>query len=137
MSGQQRTQGAPDVPPPVDAPAQPPAFDRDELLGRIDGDRQLLVELIQVFRESLPSLLADLDAAVAAADAERVHRVGHALKGTLLNMSAGPAATLARELDDAARVGDLGQAPDRRVRLGRELERLEQALAKEAVEVAA
>jgi two-component system sensor histidine kinase/response regulator len=137
MSGQQRTPASPDATPADNAPAQPPAFNRDELLGRIDGDRQLLVELIQVFRDSLPSMLADLDAAVAAADAERVHRAGHALKGTLLNMSAGPAATLARELDDAARVGDLGQAPDRLVRLGRELERLEQALAKEAVEVAA
>jgi two-component system sensor histidine kinase/response regulator len=137
MSGQQRTAAPPGARPTDDATAQPPAFDRDELLGRIDGDRQLLVELVQVFRDSVPSMLAELDAAVAAADAGRVHRAGHALKGTLLNMSAGPAAGLAREIDDAARQGELGQAPDRLARLRQELQRLDQALGKEAIEVAA
>jgi two-component system sensor histidine kinase/response regulator len=137
MSGQQRTAAVPTAHPTDDSPAQPTAFDRDELLGRIDGDRQLLVELVQVFRDSMPAMLAELAAAVAAADAERVHRAGHSLKGTLLNMSAGPAAALVRELDDAARMGDLGQAPDRLVRLRQELQRLDEALAREAVEVAA
>ena len=138
MNGQQRTPVVgPDAGSPGDVPTQPPAFDKEELLGRIDGDRQLLVELIQVFRDSLPAMMGELDAAVVSRDADRVHRAGHALKGTLLNMSAGPAAALARELDDAARAGELAQAPDRLARLHQELQRLDLALGKEAVEVAA
>jgi two-component system sensor histidine kinase/response regulator len=113
------------------------AFDLAELMGRIDGDRQLLVELVQVFRDGLPAMLAELDAALTNRDTVRLHRAGHALKGALLNLSAHPAAALARDIDDAARRGELGEAPGRVARLRQELSRLEQALGKEAVEVAA
>ena len=138
MSSPRRPVSEPPVRPPGAASAPPAAFDLAELLGRIDGDRPLLVELVQVFRDGLPAMLADLDAAVAAGDADRLHRAGHSLKGALLNLSAHPAAALARDIDDAARRGELrrGAWADLE-RLRQELSRLEQALGKEAVEVAA
>jgi signal transduction histidine kinase/CheY-like chemotaxis protein len=117
--------------------AGPRAFDRDELMERIDGDRELLSELVQVFREGLGPLIGELESAVAAGDPTRVQRAGHTLKGALLNLAAHPAAELAREIDDSARRGDLGGAPANLARLLVELDRLETALARAAVEAAA
>ena len=134
-------QAGPEATPPAEAspeaPAGPPPFDRTDLLERIDNDRTLLLELITLFREGLPALVNELAAAIASQNADRVHRAGHTLKGALLNMSAQPAADLARRIDDEARRGELGRAPEHLQVLRGELARLVEALDKEAVEVAA
>jgi HPt (histidine-containing phosphotransfer) domain-containing protein len=51
-------------------------------LQRLGGDVQLYRELVQSFVDDSAGLLPRLDAAVAAADYEGVHRAAHCLKGT-------------------------------------------------------
>jgi two-component system, sensor histidine kinase and response regulator len=72
---------------------------KGELLERIDGDRSLLVELVDLFRADFPAQAALAHQAAAQQDADALERVGHALRGALSNLSAANAAQMAAELE--------------------------------------
>ncbi len=97
-----------------------PAFDLAEALTRVDGDEDLLKELITVFAEEYPAWIADLRAAVAAADAPWVRRAAHTIKGAVDNCGAGSAFDAAFRLERMA--GEGGSAARRR-RWGRSTRR--------------
>ena len=44
----------PRTPTPRSAPVTEPAFDMDELIARVDGDRALLLDLVTLFRAEAP-----------------------------------------------------------------------------------
>jgi two-component system sensor histidine kinase/response regulator len=78
-----------------------------QLLDRLDDDRTLLAELLQIFRREYPD---NLRAAKQAIDAKRptdLERAGHTLKGALANLSATKASAIAAELEIMARYTDL------------------------------
>ena len=76
-----------------------PAISKDELLERIDGDRDLLVELVDLFRADFPGQVAIAKQAAAQQDADALQRVGHAMRGALSNLAARAAAQMAGELE--------------------------------------
>jgi two-component system sensor histidine kinase/response regulator len=82
----------------------------EELLERIDGDREFLAELLELFRGDCPELMRSAEAAIAAEDAANLQRTGHALKGALSNLSANTAAELAGSLEIMGGDGDFKQA---------------------------
>ena len=99
------------------------------------GSDALVSELIDIFREDTPRMLADLSDGLDRDDPELAHRASHALKGQLGNYFAQDAFEAARVLDEAARSGDLVEA--RRLqagliaaidRLGQELDALQRTL---------
>jgi len=51
-----------------------------ELLARVDNDRELLRELLSIFKNEFPDHLQALRNAVAANDADQAARVSHTLK---------------------------------------------------------
>src|SRR5580698_5701282 len=55
--------------------------DLPELLARVDNDRDLLSELIGIFKEEFPRLLQELQQSVAGEDVKKVVATSHALKG--------------------------------------------------------
>ena len=69
-----------------------------------------MIELIEIFREDTPRMLADIAAALGEADAGGLHRASHALKGQVGNYSAEGALRAASDFDDAARSGDIDAA---------------------------
>jgi two-component system, sensor histidine kinase and response regulator len=77
-----------------------------ELVERTDKDRELLHDLLGIFKEEFPRYHASLRAAVLQKDVKRVELVAHSLRGMLSNMAAGRAATVAGQLENAARAGD-------------------------------
>jgi two-component system, sensor histidine kinase and response regulator len=77
-----------------------------ELVERTDRDRELLHDLLGIFKEDFPRYYASLKDAVLQKDVKRVELVAHTLRGMLSNMAAGRAATLAGQLEKAARAGD-------------------------------
>ena len=109
-----------------------PAFDRDELLERVDGDRELLGQLAALFSQGLPGLLGQMEAGLRAGDGEATARAAHTLKGALLNLAAGPAAELARQVEDGGRLGNLDMASRAFAGLRAEVVRVESAVAEEA-----
>ena len=122
----------PPLPPAVSDAAGPATdavvFDPDRALARLEGDRQLLRELIAIFRADRPRLLAAIRKAASAADAEALYRGAHALKGTLGTFDAPLAFRAAERLEHAARAGDLSGAAGLVAELATELARLTRVL---------
>ena len=85
-------------------------FNREELLERVGGDRELLAEIVEAFRNDCPAQLARIREAVQAGDARGLYRAAHALKGAMGNLAAGPAVERALELETMGREARLQDA---------------------------
>ena len=119
--------------PPTPAEARPavPAevFNPEALLRRLEGDTELLRELVGLFLDDCPRLVAELREALAQQDQARVKSVAHALKGSVANFSAVAAQDAARRLETFARDGDLEGAERAFAELEKALDQLRVALA--------
>jgi two-component system, sensor histidine kinase and response regulator len=87
--------------------SDPPSVNLNELLARVDNDRELLYDLLSIFKNEFPVLLLALQTAVARADAAQVAAVGHTLKGMLSNLAVNKAAVSAGHLEQLARSEEL------------------------------
>ena len=72
-----------------------------------DGNDRLLARLIALYRDDSSQLLADIDNGMKAGDAEAVARAAHTLKSSSANLGATNVAAIARQIEHAARGGDL------------------------------
>ena len=81
-------------------------FDHAELLARVDHDRELLHHLLTIFKEEFPRHLRALREAVESGDGKLVAVAAHTLKGTLLNLAAGQAASSVGRLEELGRNGE-------------------------------
>jgi len=99
------------APPEAAAAAQTwgQAFDRAELLDRVDGDEELLAELVGIFLEDAPRQMAALKEAMEQGDITLVERQAHSLKGAAANIGARPLSAEAHRLELAAREGNLAR----------------------------
>jgi two-component system sensor histidine kinase/response regulator len=84
-----------------------PSFDPDEALSIVEGDRDLFLELVHVFRENYPTELSSIRDAIGLRDSEALWRASHHFKGTLSALAAGPACDAAVRLEDIGRNADL------------------------------
>jgi two-component system sensor histidine kinase/response regulator len=82
-------------------------IDRSDLLDRCGGDETLLKEVIGLFLGSVDEQLASVRLAMETADAARIERVAHGLKGSLTSIAARPAAEAALALERAGHDGRL------------------------------
>jgi len=105
-------------------------FDESELLARVDNDVAFLAETVDMLVADGPSLLAQVRAALAAADAAAVGRHAHALKGMISNFCAASAHGTAHEIEKLGKQGELAGVPAA-------LERMESELADLTSELAA
>jgi two-component system sensor histidine kinase/response regulator len=125
-----RVAGAPVASPaaPEPAPAAERAMDTEAALARIDGDRDLLVEVTGMFRRDCPKILGDIRDAITRCDAPTLEREAHKLKGALGALSAQPAFEAAQNLEAIGKRGDLAEAVEACRLLEAELSRLETEL---------
>jgi CheY-like chemotaxis protein/anti-sigma regulatory factor (Ser/Thr protein kinase) len=100
----------------------------EALLQRVDGDRDFVAELAEIFREDYPRHLKALRDGVISSDSERVRSEAHALKGALSNLSATQACLLAASLETKGKSGDMAGALRTLDDLERELELVERQL---------
>lgn len=103
-------------------------FDPEAALEQMGGDRELLMELVEVFFEDLPERLREIEAALAAADAEALHRAAHTLKGAVGNFVARASYEAALELEHLGKGGDVQGADAVYARLSGQIELLKEAL---------
>jgi PAS domain S-box-containing protein len=103
-------------------------FDRAALLTRLEGDAELLDELIGLFLEDCPQRLTSVHDALARGDMEDLAQVAHTLKGAAGNLCAPLVQDAAKHLEAAARQGDVQAASDVFIRLEQEVTRLEAEL---------
>ncbi len=84
-----------------------PVFDREKAMVAVDGDTNLLRELLAMFRNEYPALLEKINQAVSAEDSAELRLHAHTLKGTLATLGAGDASMFALALETMARAQEL------------------------------
>jgi two-component system sensor histidine kinase/response regulator len=65
-----------------------PVFDLGAALERVEGDSELLRELVNLFLEESPRLVGEIREGLRCQDAKMVQRPAHSLKSALGNLSA-------------------------------------------------
>ena len=101
-----------------------PIIDFAELLARVENDRELMRDLLLIFKEEFPRHLQALRLAVDSSDAEEVAAEAHTLKGMLANLAAGPAAGSAARLEQlghSRKVSEFREACDSFENMSKEL----------------
>ena len=102
---------------------------RASLLERVEGDQELLVEIINLFAEDAPRLLEAMRGALRQGDMPTLERSAHSMKGAASNLSANLTAAAAMELEKDARNSDAERAMASLANLEAAVERLLPALA--------
>jgi two-component system, sensor histidine kinase and response regulator len=87
----------------TDWPMQLAVFNRNLALDRVGGDEELLREVAQLFLQEYPSLMGQLEEAVAQGDAGRVMEAAHTMKGSLATLGAEAGTRIAQELETMGR----------------------------------
>jgi two-component system sensor histidine kinase/response regulator len=82
-------------------------FNRGVALDRVGGDEALLQEVIDLFLDEYPHLVAEVEQAVAESDPKLLERAAHSLKGSLSTIGAEAAADEALRLEMMGRMGGL------------------------------
>jgi HPt (histidine-containing phosphotransfer) domain-containing protein len=81
------------------------AIDEAQLIGNMAGSPEILDEAGRLFLNEAQGMFLALQAAVASADASRVERAAHLIKGALLSLAAPTAARLAEAIEAQGRAG--------------------------------
>jgi len=101
------------------------------------GTSDLVQRVIEAYFSSSAELATQLAASIDAADVDGVRSSAHALKSSSANVGATALAEMCKELENAARQGDLDSAPERGQRILQEHEKVIEALATRAGAAAA
>ncbi len=91
----------------VRRPPTPMPINEAEILERVQGDRKLLAEIIELFDASSEMSLQEIGLAVQQQDANALARAAHTLKGSIGNFGQGQAFGMTLEIEAAARRGDI------------------------------
>ncbi|HWS17824.1 MAG TPA: Hpt domain-containing protein [Candidatus Elarobacter sp.] len=103
-------------------------FDPESLWNRVDGDLDLLRELVELFVEEGPRMLAEIEMAIEVGSASDLEKASHKIKGSVLQFSARTAAAIALELEENGRLGSLAGAERLVKTLRQEIDLLQQTL---------
>ena len=85
-------------------------FDRAAALARVEGDEELLQELLEIFEDDCPRLLQEIQQALQEGDTTRAAQTAHTLKGAAGNLEMRELHKLAEELEHRCRDGALAEA---------------------------
>ncbi len=86
------------------------SLDLDVALSHVDGDRELLRELSEIFIEDYPRMLGEMQNSVLGRDYPTLERLAHTLKGRLAYFGAPGARDSAADLETMGREKELAGA---------------------------
>jgi PAS domain S-box-containing protein len=110
------------------SPPSEPAFDMEEMMERVEGDRSLLMALAEIFRGEIPGALAEIRRCATGLDSGGLERAAHGFKGACGNFGAGGAVRAAQVLELMGHRGSFVDVDARVADLERETHTLEAAL---------
>ena len=99
-------------------------IDIEVALRQVEGDRELLDEIVRIFADECPKTMAEIRNAIRAADLPFLERAAHSLKGSAANLGAMSVMASAQKIEECARAGDLSGARIQFQLLGGALEKL-------------
>ncbi len=85
-------------------------FKEDEMLERLQGDKEIAGVLMKTFLEDTPQRLALLRTAIAEQNAEEARLLAHAMKGGALVVGGARFSDILTEMETAGKSGDIEQA---------------------------
>ena len=91
----------------------------------VDGESDLVPELIEAFLEEVPDSCKALGVSVSAGDAAEVRRRAHHLRSSTSNLGAVGMTELCKQLEELARTGSLTGAEELARGLATEVDRVE------------
>lgn len=103
-------------------------FDRAAFLERIDGDEDLLEELLKTFLEYTPHQLQEIQQALEAGDALGLQGQAHSIKGAAASINAEALREAAWQVELAGKNGEIDRARSLVAALSREFDRLQELL---------
>jgi HPt (histidine-containing phosphotransfer) domain-containing protein len=106
---------------PLPPTTQPEPIDVVSLLDRCMSDSAFAVEMLGLFAGQTPTLLAEVEAALAAGDTVKTAKAAHAIKGSAANMSAEAVRAAALRVEELGKAGDLAGACAAVIRLQAEV----------------
>lgn len=77
-----------------------PVFDEERALQLLDGDRELLEDVLDLFQTTSRRLLEEIEEARTAGDREALRKSAHSLKGAAANICATRVQEVARTLEE-------------------------------------
>ncbi|MCR4338123.1 MAG: Hpt domain-containing protein [Candidatus Omnitrophica bacterium] len=86
-----------------------PVLDMKDVLDRVQDDRELLMELLEIFQDDFIQRRKNLQDALDENDAQVVREVAHAIKGASGNISAKRIFLLCHKMEKAAQAGFLDE----------------------------
>ena len=101
------------------------AIDLDEVLERVQNDRDLLLELIQIFLDDCAQKIGILKTAVEMKNFQQAREIAHSLKGASANISAKKVSAVFSTLEQMAKNNDLADADVLLAQLDSHLKELE------------
>jgi HPt (histidine-containing phosphotransfer) domain-containing protein len=99
-------------------------IDWSEALHSVNGDRQLLREIVEAFLDESPRLLATIRGAIEQSDGRTLQRAAHTLKGSTRYFGANQVSEIALQLEAMGARGHLAHARDTLADVEREMARL-------------
>lgn len=87
-------------------------FAVNDLMERVDGDEELIREVLEIFLEDTPRTLEALKTGISDQSPEAVAKAAHTLKGASANIAANRLRDQAYKLELKAKSGDLAGAKE-------------------------
>jgi PAS domain S-box-containing protein len=112
----------------VPEPAAGAAFDRAAVLATLDGDSNLLHDIVGIFLARCPNQMEKIRDALLTRDAKLLERAAHALKGSAANLLARGVVDAAAKLEEIGRAGAFDGSPGALQSLEAEVLKLQAAL---------
>lgn len=113
------------------------AVDAKALIARVDGDKELLSELIGHFIDSYPKLLSDIEAAITLGNTDELAKAAHKLRSSAGKLEGKGMVKATIRLEAIANAGSLTRARDIYFEIKKEVERMRQELIALTMEQAA
>ena len=115
----------------IAAPAAPVTagaadFDEESALSHTGGDRELLKELVALFRGDYPAALRRIDRAIRERDGDALRAAAHAVKGAIATVGGAAGRAAAAELERLGQSGAFDEAPAASAELRDRINRLEE-----------
>jgi HPt (histidine-containing phosphotransfer) domain-containing protein len=105
-----------------------PVLNRDEALGRLEGDVELWNEIRNIWLEDIGSLMDGVAKALQTQVPDALRRAAHALKGASANVGAVRVASVAKQIEIASLSGDWNTLTNFVTSLGSEVEEAKRQL---------
>jgi two-component system sensor histidine kinase/response regulator len=100
------------------------AIDLATTLERLDGDRDLFEELVQLFKSECPRVIDEMRSAIAQHDSKSLEHTAHGLKGSSAQVGALAVSQVAMEIEKLARSGNIESSREHFQILQSEIERV-------------